>query len=609
MNYLDYSIYYNAKRLDNQQLAERFVMPIQFEVAAKDAHTIMLGPRGSGKTTMLRMLQPSAIQFYNKVAPFRLRISLSYTGIFIGVDNKYYGKIQSKSGALSKRQTAERLSKAAYSTQCYISIIQHMYEESKSAFYWNNGLEVSYQWSIAKEKAFIETFRRIFEVTYDCFSFRSALEALRNRSSLLSRYYNRLASEIMQESELPEWVDDDPIAKIIELLQLFNDAIKKPERKWALLLDELELAPESITNSFIHSMRGADRRLLIKMTLSPSDLHTHISLTQDLPMPGNDYDTVSLTMPDDKSKQQFCDELWTKLIIGTKFSNLNLKSILGSGVLDHPTEFLYKNKHSVKNDSSFYSYLLDKFPNFLNSKKPPKKVSNEVVRKLSPIYVYRTVFQKGHSRTGSRSRKTLALTYTGYKSLITMTEGNPRWFYLFAGAILQELRENDLQGQLWQKAVIDQIRQAQIIDTICRRIAYRFQYIPQAAPYRSDSPYNLLDLIQELSKAIKQQFIAPFQFIDIINTFKISNNDEHLYPLLRQGLQSGCLVQVVSRRDELDGTQIFKSLNNQTLRLSYILAPIYGLPLRTGNSRTLKHYLPKGFTDAHYSLKLFNHED
>lgn len=610
MEFEDYNIVFNAKRLSDESLVEQFIVPSAYPKAIGQHHSIMIGPRGSGKTTILRMMQPSTIKLYNLATEIKDNVSIGFTGVFVGIDNKYYDQIQSKAAAIESDSAKVRLSTVAYGCQIYTAIIRYIYSEV-SGQSSPTGIGVSnYLWNIKVEKEFVQAVASAFFLPNSIYSVRGLIEAFRARSSEISRFYNQLRHSLIDEKDLPLWVDDEVISKVIELTGLYNDISECPERQWALLLDELELAPAIVRNSFIHAMRGADHNLIIKMAVSPTDLDSHQYLDSNLPMEGNDYVLIDLHESDEKERQEFCRNLWGKIRLKSKIlESTSLADLLGGSLLSDPYDKMIANKKDLKKDKPLFLYLEDKIRDFsvkLETGAFSEKEKDNYLRKLAVIFVYRKEMLNNSNSSKRRPRKTFAQIYTGEETLISLSEANPRWFILFA----QELLANIIDSSTYIETRKGTIRmkqevQARIIDVICRRIAYRFQYNPR---YRTltTSSHRTLDLVEHISKRINEMLLSDYITTDIVNRFYLTKKSSSFSDLVNIGLHSGSMVLTPSRKSKHPKGDMLHTVFGKDLRIAYILAPIYGLPIRLGKSRSLDFYIQDHNSIKPFDLKLFS---
>ena len=77
---------FNSRYLTYKQVSEQFIPTQNFYDLAKACHTVLLGARGSGKTTMLKMLQPEAIIEFQKVDN---SFDVPFYGVYIPSDRQW----------------------------------------------------------------------------------------------------------------------------------------------------------------------------------------------------------------------------------------------------------------------------------------------------------------------------------------------------------------------------------------------------------------------------------------------------------------------------------------------------------------------------------------
>lgn len=56
----------NSRYLTYEEVSSIFVKTSYFEQLSKPCHSVVLGARGCGKTTLLKMLHPNAVNEYKK---------------------------------------------------------------------------------------------------------------------------------------------------------------------------------------------------------------------------------------------------------------------------------------------------------------------------------------------------------------------------------------------------------------------------------------------------------------------------------------------------------------------------------------------------------------
>src|SRR5262249_45315940 len=91
-------------------------------------------------------------------------------------------------------------------------------------------------------------------------------------------------------------VDSFP-SKVSLVVSAFNGVIGQDNRRWALLFDELEIAPTRIKSFLLSGIRSFDERIVIKLALAPYMEDVGFERTPVSPQPLHDYQTIQLTYP------------------------------------------------------------------------------------------------------------------------------------------------------------------------------------------------------------------------------------------------------------------------------------------------------------------------
>jgi type IV secretory pathway VirB4 component len=78
---------YNARFLDPSAVARSFIVPDSvFTLLCKDENSLVIGPRGSGKTTLMKMLRPSALRTWEHERKRNYIDSISFSAVYVASD-------------------------------------------------------------------------------------------------------------------------------------------------------------------------------------------------------------------------------------------------------------------------------------------------------------------------------------------------------------------------------------------------------------------------------------------------------------------------------------------------------------------------------------------
>ena len=73
---------FNAKSTTTKELTNTFISNMYFESLSCPNNTILIGPRGSGKTTLMRMLEVESLELWDKDVANYFRENIGFSGVF-----------------------------------------------------------------------------------------------------------------------------------------------------------------------------------------------------------------------------------------------------------------------------------------------------------------------------------------------------------------------------------------------------------------------------------------------------------------------------------------------------------------------------------------------
>src|SRR5659263_62330 len=80
---------YNARYLSIEEVAKSFISNRDFERLYQSSHSILMGPRGCGKTTLFKMLTPKALSVWNSDNAELHKSKINFWGIYIPADKQW----------------------------------------------------------------------------------------------------------------------------------------------------------------------------------------------------------------------------------------------------------------------------------------------------------------------------------------------------------------------------------------------------------------------------------------------------------------------------------------------------------------------------------------
>ena len=577
--------HYNARGLTPEAMADSFVAPRQFWLVSAHGNSVLVGPRGSGKTTLLRILDPRALTKWLALGRFVAPEGWSmpkYVGIFVPIDTAW---VSSLTNAIEETSQPDRdeLYLAVYSlsvAKCLVDVMRWRLSEGSvdSQFHSDRSIES-------------ELARHLGEV----FSIESKMRSLLELHIELSKRILALPSRWRDGDDSARKAAtsglENPLVLAATACEVFNALANEPGRKWALLCDELEIAPLAIRRLLFSGLRAVPSPLFLKMALTPKE-QIGPSDSSDPPLPANDYEVVSLSYPTreegapEKEREDFCVALWRSLVdehggdlaplLHNPFRAFEDPQRVPTkrGVQDLDAKFGGIFRSLAKKDESFRRYLERKGINLVDLDKNDQLKRDSVIRKVRPIVEIRD-----HNLRLSPNGELLRIPrrganlYCGAKRVFAVSEGHPRWLKYTLGAMLSRAVSSHPPVRLTVQN---------------RELRYAVQRVKariKALPVERVSPE---DLVQHLGGFFASQVLGDQFRADPVLSFVVDSGvAAGVEDAVAQALYLGALVPLQG-----DVFDLFtKGLQGRRFRLSNWLAPAFSLPLMTGKALNLSTIL------------------
>lgn len=585
----DVSDHYNARGLTPEMVAASFVAPPQFASVRKVRNTVIFGARGSGKTTLLRMLEPRAQVAWSHLTGEPVHDAI---GVFVPVDASWLASLRQAHSSSATDDRWEVVAACVYTLAVVRAIVDVMIYRSKDerALSSSYGARIS---SAGEEKIAAEA-AAILQLSERCLSLRD----LRFRiTGDLTRLPLRLAASDASERARLIGALGDPVGIAAAICDLFNVVSGDVDRRWALLCDEIEIAPEVVQQRLFLALRATPAPVILKMSLTPLVRGVGKDLPE-FPMPGNDYDVETLIystksgVGSKKAKDAFCQAIWEHLYSERfpRSPSLSPYRVLSEPVLVTSSrrrgvsqkkhgDFDVRRSYEVifaelaKIDSSFKTYLSSKGIDAEHLSAVGPAARDAVVRKIGAIAELRLFYRSLNE--GRLSGRTSLAPYVGASRLFDVSEGHPRWLKSTLGAMLDAVSAPESVSVAVQER---ELRHS--VDRLVSRI--------RAAPPRcglDSSSYGFLDRVGKFfaNEVLGERFKAD-PYLSFVVDEAVSPADKSA---IEDCLFIGALIPMVEEGSGL----LHDGISGRRLRLSYWLSPHYHLPLITGRPVALSAIL------------------
>lgn len=565
----------NARSIPDESIANGFILNTQFKEMLSYGHSRILGPRGSGKTTLFKMMSPKV---YASCSEHRISEiypkDLPFWGIIIYTDMQWSSLVDiimedSNIEDANKEYAYDILiclSVIASIIECFdnlLMITRKRIEKGNLDYevYNSSGIDkLEYSLSeelikiLGNEKSGIPTLSHI----------KRSIDALMRQLGVEIR-----TNKFSKDSTLISYLDFLSFAN--SLFEVFENCCrnlnfcKKANFKWALCFDELEVAPEVIKSKIEVSLRGNPHqdKIFIKYSEAPFAKPSNKSgVNARLPMDGHDYNTLYGWVFDDDSRNKwydFCKRMYSRALNDCADS------------LDSQFESNYPFRKVI---SSYYNKVSE------DGAEEIKRMAIEVFKNVD------TLFKQFHSQNihlfsdGNQDGDNMVdvelfryyyicgITeplYYGLPTICDISEGNPR----LAITIMNQVKLNGLP--------ISESIQSKILKEISDDRYYFFSNYPNAVaevehPIKHTSKsVTLKDLLDWIGQYMRKRLYSNICFsqkpLVAFTIDKHSIVDQLLY-LIDLGLQVGALIKIES-----------KAAGESFYKLAYCLYPHYSLPI------------------------------
>ncbi|MFP7762037.1 hypothetical protein [Marisediminicola sp. LYQ85] len=554
---------FNAKRLTPRQVAASFVMPSSFGVLASSDHTYVIGPRGSGKTTLLRMLTGESLVEWRGRDASEMRSRIQFSTILLPADE------------LWASQATPEIARAAFTAQMLYAFVETMSYRTSGAVDVHLGVRLDPE----AEADLCRSCAVAWGLEGASPGFYGLLEAL-------DLFITRLS--ISPEAAEHVLAKADGLALLTFGVRAFNRSVGEVSRKWALLLDEMELAPVEIHRMVISFVRGGSSDLILKISMSPFDRYMQIYGTTGAPVPGHDFQTVYLSGQSRQEIRRITNGLWREQLRVRSLPYVSLASALNLPSSERDSRTRLRAEKSPEDVLLEAAQVDPGVASWMRQRGlTPERLANlsynersATVRKVVPLLIFRDSLL--NFRAGSpvrRSRKKSFEPFTGPTAITAMLEGNPRWIKT---ALAQMLEFYDPStGQVGPGFQYDALSS----------LANRFESLLRVLPNRQTSAFSfpVVELVDHIASYLSSRNSSQFN-PDPPNSFTIdSRTPPEITNALILGLYAGAFVHVRDRRSPA----VLSSFEGQRFRLAYLLGIRDGkeFPLRLGKDVSLTSIL------------------
>lgn len=567
---------FNARWISPEEVARTFVPIPQLNSLVKFQNSLLMGPRGCGKTTLLKMLTRSAqevwrVERVSKEPSLQAFDTPEFEAIYVPSDVRWSYELRSLKSELSDDPVlAERVQRA--------SIAITSVTEATNVF------EMLLRQCGQRLTDVPIQFLHHFDLRNIVPTFSEIRLALLSFGETITNAKVRRDTDLLRSvlDELPAAFTGHALDTLGKACSVFEEYAPKEAipNKWAFCFDELEIAPEWLQVELLNAFRSYHQRALLKLTWSPV-LPVHLMSQEEQQ---HDYATIRMWHSHFSESRTFCRNFSTQIIRSRFGHDESPRSVFGPSLFTREERIGQDNdvygRHSevweamvrlAERDPSFALFLKneDLDPQDPVSEDVTKR--DECLRKVKPIVLLREAYFKGVNRE-HRSRKSSVL-YAGEETIYAMSEGNPR---LLAGLLNELLDTVITRKRSDYKSSPMMPREVQF--KVLNAASSRMQSFIRAYPTQTGQKkkLHLAQMVERLGNYLFNQLVGGEFPGDPVGSFVVDSSiGPSLEDEIGRGLLIGAFVFVGKSPSDVPS-----SIVGARIRLTHMLAPKYRLLLR-----------------------------
>lgn len=600
---------FNAKAMSFADVARTFVPSTKFALLAGPWNSVLVGPRGGGKTTLLKMLSAEGQAAWCGPQADEVKSTLGYTGVYVPSDIAWGTMLESLQRSGQNERVGILFSEAAFVTHVLLAVANGIERHVllNPVRRSNDVVDGELRPTQTELEAAIKSIAALWSLKPIALSSASLVEALRLRLLDIKRQAHLCASlgpEVVGEAIVHrcDYLGLDMLEASSQGLQTFDAIYGRPDHRWCLLLDEFEVAPMHLQQAVLASMRASGgHKLLLKVALAPCGPDVLYQRDVAAPSQLNDVRQVELWYADKAEASEFCKNVF--LSRSQSYAGLSGETpnkVFGTSaysVVDEGEEaeqlglFARATRAASKQITDHFVSLSEKdasFVSFLERKgidltrelgMQPSDFNGNTLRKVAPLVAFRNAY-RGRSEGRKRGVKPFNATYAGWESLSAISEGNPRWLI---GLITRILSHADLE-----QLPVSVPRQTEGVLWNCQRYSEMLQSLASEQFHSIKTSAPVFKVLEKVGDYFHDRLVTADFVEDPPLSFIVDSDvDDDVENALRIAMNHGAIVCF-----ESPGTVGgFRSLRGKRFRLSYLLAPIFKLPMRKSKPVSLSAIL------------------
>lgn len=588
---------YNARHTAARAVAATFVVPQDFQEIARFQNSILIGPRGSGKTTILKVLSPDGLHQLQE--RFELTKALSglqvdYLPIYIPADATWKGDTGTIREAIPDASARHHILNGIFVDHTLHWLVQALEGTRRLALSYGERQRPS--WALAITDKDETNFSRLVSEAWKLRRVQTSFVGLK---LALNDRINTYRSPITAPSEKNlEAARSNPTLDVFQMLKAVMDVVESfnPGTRWSFNFDEMEIAPRHVVSMLYENLRSWDQRAVLKFSLFPYvDFYTleqKKSASETGPSDGPDYRAFALTNHFHKQVSNFTSDLIAAECANRGVSVADFAKYLNASTAikvdtrmfhgvttERNFEKIFDDVFAQKTDPALIEFLSNR--GFDTAAKLTRIEGENArarhLRKIAPLAEFRSYYlseQRAQKKRRSQRNSPKGFGYYhGYGQIAALTENNPRAVKYYVNDLLDEMARNT-PSAVAQNRII-----ARNVDRFCALIAS--QIVPlEPDPKTLENPLYFADRLGRLfvHEVLRETF-KPEPSMSVV--FKAP--PDQTKRIIEVAVNAGALVVDY----EATISKLLFDVTGHRFRLSHSFAPRHPLPTITGPAVTI----------------------
>lgn len=572
---------YNARNMRVEEVVRTYVPSEDLWRALSAKNQIILGARGSGKTTLVKMLSHEHLSKLDHPRAKELVDDCAFIGLYVPTGLEWVSSLRNKPW-LNERELeahfswklnlASCLALATTLVSCLDSYVRDPLARAKAEVGLCNALSRLWMGTDARNLGEAPTTLHQLQERLSELNYRKSTElAVRQFGQCLDR--TLIGPELHAELFAPLRASIEAATSIIQL----------PENAvWLLCIDEAEFLTVEHHRILNTHLRAASGRLFFKVTTTPYHHHTLETNTGAPLSPDNDFDylyidhdPISRGRPDSHvAIENFASTVFSSRIASAPSNegHPSLRELLGESIM-------FRESMDVWEPGDEMWVLLGRYADERTKARAerlatsPAAFRDQVARKIRPALLAR----KAADASGVRKRRNEI--YSGVEMFLRCSDYNPRRMIRLFSDVVSRLHS---LKRLPSRSVplLPRAMQADALFEFSRRALEK----SQSMIGQGDRLFKLLTHIGEYLRArLYFEEVTTDQYAGI---FASSGESPSEWMLLTHAVQEALLYPVWTGGQWVPGTNA-----TVNFRFAYVLAPYFQLIPRRGRYASLQSVL------------------